>query len=146
MMSYDSKKIYILLILCAICLSSPVLADDFRAGAGGMQIKDMQLGLGKVATVDMIATIHFTAWLDEQGSQGKMIYNSRDHGEPISFVIGTDRVMPAWNKGVLGMQPGGQRLLLVPPAMAYGNRAIQDDIPANTSLIFNFELLELRSK
>ena len=144
MISYRLKKIPILLLMLGtFWLSTTALAEEFRLAAGGMKIADLQLGAGEVASVGMIATIHFTVWLDEQGSQGNMIYNSRAHAKPISFVIGTDRVMPAWNEGVLGMQAGGQRQLRVPSGMAYGNRAIGEDIPANASLILNIELLRI---
>jgi len=118
-------------------------ADSFRNAKGGMKVKDMKTGTGLVASEGMIATIHFTGWLDNQGVRGKEIYNSRNRGEPVSFVIGTDKVMPAWNEGVLGMQAGGQRMLLVPPGMAYGNRAIDDVIPANAPMQFIIVLVRL---
>ena len=137
------KNSTLLMVFATLWFLTTALAEDFRIGVGGLKMMDLQMGTGEVASLGMIATIHFTGWLDEQGVQGKMIYNSRAHGGPISFVIGTDRVMPAWNEGVLGMQAGGQRLLLVPPGMAYGNRAIDDDIPANASLRLNIELLRL---
>lgn len=118
-------------------------ADNFRSAKGGMLMQDMQTGTGLVAAEGMIATIQFTAWLDEQGVRGKQLYSSRDSGEPVSFVIGTDKVMPAWNEGVLGMQLGGIRMLLVPPGMAYGQRAIDDVIPAGSSMQFIIELVRL---
>jgi peptidylprolyl isomerase len=58
-------------------------------------------------------------------------------------VIGTDGVMQGWNDGVLGMQPGGARMLLLPPAMAYGDRQVEDIIPANAPMMFRIELLRL---
>jgi FKBP-type peptidyl-prolyl cis-trans isomerase len=54
--------------------------------------------------------------------------------------------MPGWNEGIVGMKPGGRRLLMLPPALAYGDRAVADVIPANASLIFVIELIELRKK
>ena len=136
-------SIKVLVLLLSLGLAASAQAEGFRTAAGGMKVKDLQLGSGEVATAGMIATIHFIGWLDDLGAQGREIYNSRNRGEPVSFVIGTDKVMAAWNEGVLGMQPGGRRMLLVPPGMAYGNRAIEDVIPANASMIFNIELLSL---
>jgi|GEM_PF-906876 len=118
-------------------------ADGLRDAEGGMRIQDMQTGTGLVAAEGMIATIRFTAWLDKQGVRGKELYNSRNSGEQVSFVIGTDKVMPAWNEGVLGMRVGGTRKLLVPSEMAYGQRAIDDVIPADTSMQFIIELVRL---
>lgn len=118
-------------------------ADSFQSAKGGMRIQDIQTGTGLVAAEGMIATIQFTAWLDRQGVRGKELYNSRNSGEFVSFVIGTDKVMPAWNEGVLGMRVGGIRMLLVPPEMAYGKRAIDDVIPADSSIQFIIELVRL---
>jgi FKBP-type peptidyl-prolyl cis-trans isomerase len=134
-------------VLLALVLSflfgTAVQADSFRSAKGGMKVKDMQTGTGLVASEGMIATIQFTGWLDNQGVRGKELYNSRNSGEPVSFVIGTDKVMPAWNEGVLGMRAGGRRMLLVPPGMAYGKRAIDDVIPADSSMQFIIELVRL---
>jgi FKBP-type peptidyl-prolyl cis-trans isomerase len=58
-------------------------------------------------------------------------------------VIGTDGVMQGWNEGVIGMKPGGARMLLVPPGLAWGDRAIDDVIPANAALMFRIELIRL---
>jgi FKBP-type peptidyl-prolyl cis-trans isomerase 2 len=43
--------------------------------------------------------------------------------------------MIGWDEGIVGMQVGGERLLTIPPSMAYGKRA-QEGIPANSTLIF----------
>ena len=133
--------------LLALLLLAPAAwaADDaFRAGPGGMRIKDVQMGQGIAAEPGMVATIHFIGWLDEDGARGPEIYNSRSEGRPVSFVIGTDGVMPGWNAGVLGMRPGGARMLLLPPAMAYGERQVQGIIPANAPMMFRIELIGLR--
>ena len=53
----------------------------------------------------------------------------------MSFVVGTDRVMPGWSDGVIGMKPGGKRLLLLPPARGYGARGVQDVIPPDAGLL-----------
>ena len=135
------STLLVLLLSFVFCINAQ--ADGFRSAMGGMKVKDMKTGTGLVASEGMTATIHFTGWLDNQGVRGKELYNSRSRGEPVSFVIGTDKVMPAWNEGVLGMQAGGQRMLLVPPGMAYGKRAIDDVIPANASMQFIIVLVRL---
>ena len=118
-------------------------ADNTQNAKGGLQTQDIQTGTGPIATQGMIATIQFTAWLDDQGSRGKELYSSQESGRSVSFMIGTDKVMPAWNEGVLGMRVGGTRKLLVPPDMAYGQRAIGDVIPAGATMQFIIELVRL---
>lgn len=127
-----------------LALPPAALSDEaFRAGPAGLRLKDLQVGDGPEARVGMVATIHFIGWLDEHGARGREIYNSRAEGHEVSFVIGTDGVMQGWNEGVIGMRPGGARMLLVPPGLAYGNRSIEGVIPANASLMFRIELLRL---
>jgi FKBP-type peptidyl-prolyl cis-trans isomerase len=135
------------LALCALLAIPLAGAQDeaFRAGPGGLRIKDLQTGQGPEAATGMVATIHFIGWLDEQGARGREIYNSRAESRPVSYVIGTDGVMPAWNEGVLGMRPGGARMLLVPPAMAYGQRSVEGIIPPNAAMMFRIELVRLES-
>ena len=58
-------------------------------------------------------------------------------------VVGTERVMPGWNEGVIGMRPGGKRLLMLPPHLAYGDRAVDGIIPPNASLIFVIDVIAL---
>jgi FKBP-type peptidyl-prolyl cis-trans isomerase len=132
-----------LLLLLVVAGVSTAQAEGFQSAAGGMKIKDLKVGTGETAAEGMVATIHFTGWLDDAGAQGREIYNSRNGGEPVSFVIGTENVMPAWNEGVIGMQVGGRRMLLVPPGMAFGNRSINDVIPANAALRMTLELVAL---
>jgi FKBP-type peptidyl-prolyl cis-trans isomerase FkpA len=135
-----------LFLLLSALLGAPgaAIADEsFRAGADGLRLKDLQLGDGPEARAGMVATIHFIGWLDAQGARGREIYNSRAEGHEVSFVIGTDGVMQGWNEGVIGMQAGGARMLLVPPGLAYGNRAIDGVIPANAALMFRIELIRL---
>lgn len=137
-----------LFLLLSALLGVPgagIADESFRAGPDGLRLKDLQLGEGPEARAGMVATIHFIGWLDEHGARGREIYNSRAKGRPVSFVIGTDGVMQGWNEGVIGMQPGGARMLLLPPGLAYGNRAIDGVIPANAALMFRIELIRLEN-
>jgi len=142
------KKILLIVTLVLSCgLAAGAWADDaaFQAGPGGLRFKDLQLGQGPAAVAGQVATIHFVGWIDEHGARGREVYNSRNRGQPVSFVIGTDGVMQGWNEGVKGMKPGGQRLLLVPPSMAWGGRAIDGVVPANAAMMFRIELVSLEN-
>jgi len=142
------KKILFISMLAlsfGLATGASVADEAFQAGAGGLRFKDLQLGQGPAAVAGQVATIHFVGWIDEHGTRGKEIYNSRKHGQPVSFVIGTDGVMQGWNEGVIGMKPGGMRMLLVPPSMAWGGRAIDGVIPANAAMMFRIELISLKN-
>ena len=52
--------------------------------------------------------------------------------------------MPAWSDGVIGMKPGGRRLLRVPPRLADGGKGVAGVIPPNAGLIFRIDLLAVK--
>lgn len=118
-------------------------ATGFQDAPGGIRFRDLDTGVGEVARPGMVATIHLRTWLDRDGARGDEVINTRTLGRRVSFVIGTDKVMPAWNAGVVGMRPGGKRLLLVPPAMAYGDKGVQGLVPGKTPLFIEIELVGL---
>ena len=143
-MRVDRPKAFLILLL-ALLTAPAVLAQQppFHAAEGGVRYQVLQEGEGPVAEAGDVVAIHFVGWIDDAGTQGREFVNTRRAGEPIRFVVGTDKVMPAWNAAVTGMQAGGRRLVLVPPAMAYGARGVQGIVPANASLRLNLELLSI---
>ena len=64
-------------------------------------------------------------------------------GAPFSFKLGTGEVIKGWDIGVAGMSIGGERRLTIPPSLAYGKKS-QAGIPANSTLIFDVKLLEIK--
>jgi FKBP-type peptidyl-prolyl cis-trans isomerase len=135
-----------ILFLMLMIVSYALAAEGFKTTARGAQYKDLKSGTGDVVQTGDVITIHFTGWLDNRGVKGKEIYNTRKQNKPVSFVVGTSRVMQGWNEGVTGMQVGGKRMVHIPPGLAYGSRKIEDDIPANASLIFIFDVVGLEKK
>ncbi|MEJ2310737.1 MAG: FKBP-type peptidyl-prolyl cis-trans isomerase [Gammaproteobacteria bacterium] len=119
-------------------------ASSFSVSPNGVQYKDLHAGSGPVAEQGDIVRVHFVGWLDEENQKGKELFNTRNRGKPAAFVVGTEKVMPAWNDGVIGMQVGGKRLLMVPPKLGYGSKGVQDVVPPDASLIFLFELVDLQ--
>jgi peptidylprolyl isomerase len=87
--------------------------------------------------------MHFVGWLDTDGRKGKEIYNSRRERESVSFVVGTDRVMQGWSDGVIGMKPGGKRLLMLPPALGYGSKGVEGVIPPDARMIFVIDVMSI---
>lgn len=139
------KSVIWILSILVLAMGTAVSSanEGFKSGAEGLRYKDLRPGQGDAAKSGQVATIHFIGWLDDNGARGREIYNTRARGEPVSFVIGSERVMKGWNVGVLGMKPGGKRMLLVPPGLAYGKKAVDDIVPANSSWMFHLELISL---
>ncbi|MGB5259358.1 MAG: FKBP-type peptidyl-prolyl cis-trans isomerase [Gammaproteobacteria bacterium] len=131
------------ILLAALLSGVGIAADNFKTAGKGVQYRDLIQGTGDHAEVGDVATIHFTSWLDDHGRQGREIYATRGQRAPVSFVIGTDRVMQGWNEGVIGMQAGGRRLVNVPAGPAFGARGVPNVVPPNTGMIFVIDLLAL---
>ena len=88
--------------------------------------------------------VHYTGWLDENGKPGKKFDSSLDRGQKFSFAIGLGRVIKGWDEGVLDMQVGESRRLIIPANLAYGEAGIRGVIPGNATLIFDVELFEVK--
>jgi len=104
----------------------------------GFLVQDLVLGEGGEVVVGDILTVHYVGAL----SDGRIFDSSLSRGTPIQFVIGVGQVIAGWDRGVVGMRVGGIRRLVIPPSLAYGNQAV-GPIPANSTLVFEVELLEI---
>ncbi|MFO1468011.1 MAG: FKBP-type peptidyl-prolyl cis-trans isomerase [Steroidobacteraceae bacterium] len=140
-------------LLC-LMLASGLLAACHRApaptapvaGAASLIVKDLKAGTGPAITAGQTAEVHYTGWLYEASApdnKGRQFDSSRDSGRPFSFVIGAGQVIDGWDKGVAGMQAGGQRRLVVPADLAYGSAGAGSDIPPGATLVFDVELLSI---
>jgi len=111
-----------------------------------LQKIDIVKGTGEGISQGQVAVVHYTGWLYDPGAaeqKGAKFDSSRDNGQPFSFTIGHGDVIRGWDEGVQGMQPGGQRRLVIPPALGYGEVGAQNVIPPNATLVFDVELLKI---
>lgn len=109
----------------------------------GLTMKILRQGSGDVAQAGQIATVHYTGWLyDPNASDGRgaKFDSSVDRGQHFEFPLGAGRVIQGWDQGVVGMQVGESRELVIAPELAYGNRAIGELIPPGSTLLFEVEL------
>jgi len=111
---------------------------DQRGNVEKLIIDDVIIGSGKQAQVGDTVNVHYIGTLQN----GQQFDNSYTRGEPFSFTLGENRVIQGWEEGLLGMQVGGERVLVIPPAMAYGSRNT-GPIPANSTLVFAVKLVSI---
>jgi FKBP-type peptidyl-prolyl cis-trans isomerase len=107
---------------------------------------DIVVGTGPSIAMGQQAVVHYTGWLYDASApdnKGKEFDSSRSRGDPFRFNVGAGRVIQGWDQGVVGMQPGGQRRLIIPSHLGYGDRGGGDVIPPNATLMFDIELLAI---
>jgi FKBP-type peptidyl-prolyl cis-trans isomerase FkpA len=106
----------------------------------GLYYKDIKEGSGEEAEAGDVAVVHYTGYLPN----GKVFDENGASDEPYSFEMGIGRVIRGWDLGVQGMKIGGERLLVIPPDLAYGSKGADNTIPPNTTLVFDIKLVNLR--
>jgi FKBP-type peptidyl-prolyl cis-trans isomerase len=98
-------------------------------------VQDLVVGTGAEAVTGRVIRVTYSGWLTN-GSR----FDSNVGGAPFSFTLGAQQVIAGWDQGVLGMKVGGKRRLVIGSALGYGNQG-QGPIPANSTLVFDVELL-----
>lgn len=151
-MCSGSKLIFVLGILALLAgLGTAALMDDKKDDKkkeekvietkSGLKYVELKDGLGDEAKAGDVVTVHYTGWL----TNGKKFDSSVDRKEPFSFNLGKGEVIKGWDEGVAGMKIGGKRKLMIPSKLGYGERGAGGAIPPNSDLVFEVELLKVKS-
>ncbi|KGI78415.1 peptidylprolyl isomerase [Oleiagrimonas soli] len=114
-----------------------------------LTVIDRAVGTGKEAKPGMDVLVQYTGWLYDDrktDKHGTQFDTSRTRSAPFSFVLGEGQVIPGWDQGVAGMRVGGKRTLLIPAALAYGDRGAGGVIPPGASLVFDVELVDAQTR
>ena len=122
-------------------------ASKMGAKLNELQKIDNKIGTGAEAVKGASVVVHYTGWLYAPAAadhKGTKFDSSRDRNEPFVFPLGGGRVIRGWDEGVAGMKVGGQRTLIIPPAMGYGSRGAGGVIPPDATLLFDVELLDVK--
>ena len=107
--------------------------------ASGMVYKEIKAGDGAQAKPTDVVKVHYVGTLPD----GKEFDSSVKRGQPVEFPLG--QIIPCWSEGVSMMKVGGKAKLTCPPELAYGDRGRPPIIPGGSALVFEVELLEIKS-
>ena len=113
--------------------------------ANQVQGQDVKVGTGAEAKPgDTVSVLYEGRFTD-----GTVFDSSAAHGnEPLTFILGSQGLIPGFQIGVNGMKEGGERLLAIPPSLGYGGEDVKDAggkviIPANSTLVFSVQLVKV---
>lgn len=109
-----------------------------RESVKELEIIDREVGTGEEVQPGATITAHYTGALCKNGI---IFQSSHDFGDAITF--GLDQVIKGWTHGVPGMKVGGTRRLIIPAEMAYGESSPAPNIPANSDLVFDIDLMAI---
>lgn len=113
------------------------IAGDWITTPSGLRYTDVKVGAGaKPKSPKSQVKVHYSGWLLD----GTKFDSSRDRNEPATFAL--NGVIGGWTEGVGSMQVGGKRKLVIPSALAYGDRG-RPGIPGKATLVFDVELIEI---
>lgn len=111
--------------------------------SSGLQTATVTPGTGPGAANGQQLQVNYTGYLSTDGSR---FDSSLNPGRtPFNFRLGSNQVIAGWEEGMLGLQAGETRVLIIPPSLAYGSTP-RSGIPANSTLVFIVQALSFQSR
>lgn len=120
--------------------SPPAVEGEEVTLDSGLTYIDFVEGTGEEAKTGDYIAVNYTGWLE---SDGTMFDSSVDSTQPFALTLGAGGVIDGWEQGIPGMKVGGERRLIIPPDLAYGEVGSGDIIPPGATLIFDVELVDI---
>ena len=112
--------------------------DKLKTAPSGLKYIVTKEGAGDKPAKGKAVKAHYTGKL----LNGAVFDSSIQRGQPIEFPVGEGRVIKGWDESLSDMKKGEQRILIIPPDLAYGERGHSGVIPPNATLIFEVELVD----
>jgi peptidylprolyl isomerase len=102
----------------------------------GMYYRDIIVGTGTTLAAGKAVTVHYVGAF----ANGQVFDSNQAPSAPFPFTLGTGRVIPGWDQGLVGMKVGGRRQLIIPPSLGYGSHDY-GPIPGNSVLVFTVDAI-----
>ncbi len=119
--------------------AAPSPSGQEGAPGAAVVVQDLKVGAGPEALPGTTVTVNYVGKL-----QNGTIFDQSAGRGPFQFILGAGQVIPGWEQGIQGMKVGGERVLVIPPSLAYGAQQM-GPIPPNSTLIFDVQLVGVSS-
>jgi FKBP-type peptidyl-prolyl cis-trans isomerase len=119
-------------------LDTNKLRPEVTETASGLQYEILQLGTGDKPWATHTVTCHYHGTMID----GTVFDSSVMRGSPTSFPL--NMVIKGWTEGLQLMPTGSKFRFFIPPHLAYGDRQVSAVIGANSTLIFDVELISFK--
>ncbi|MFC0265103.1 FKBP-type peptidyl-prolyl cis-trans isomerase [Alloscardovia macacae] len=110
---------------------------DYKSD-GQLKVQTLLQGTGADVTQNSTVTVQYKGWV-LGGDASKPFDSSWSRGSSATFSL--QQVVKGWTQGLTGQKVGSQVLLIIPPDLGYGSTA-QNNIPANSTLVFVVDILD----
>ncbi|MCX8112153.1 MAG: FKBP-type peptidyl-prolyl cis-trans isomerase [Bacteroidia bacterium] len=114
----------------------PIDSTKIDSLPSGLKIYIHRKGTGNLPKPGQRVMVHYHGVL----TNGQKFDSSYERGQPFDFILGQGQVIKGWDEGIAQLPIGSQAVLIVPPALGYGDRDM-GVIPPNSTLIFYVEIL-----
>jgi FKBP-type peptidyl-prolyl cis-trans isomerase FkpA len=139
-------------ILTAALVAAPAWAEDAKKDCAPppkeLVKKDLVVGQGDDVVFRTAALVAYTGWVYDgcaKDLKGEQFDTSDGRVTPFGLVVGAGKVIKGWDDGLIGMKPGGKRLLVIPPDQAYGDKSPNPKILPNSTLVFEVSIIKILS-
>lgn len=104
-----------------------------------VKTEDLVVGTGPAIQNGMEVAVNYVLKL----SDGTVIQDSKQMGQPFTFITGAGQLIKGWEMGILGMKVGSKRVIVIPPELGYGSQQV-GPIPPNSTLVFEIEVVSAK--
>jgi peptidylprolyl isomerase len=112
---------------------------NIQTTPSGLKYIIVKQGTGAFPDSGKTVMVQYSGYLPN----GKRFDSSVERGEPFLFIVGMHQVIQGWEEGILFINKGSKARFIIPPSLAFNNKKV-GQIPANSSLIFDVELLDIK--
>lgn len=117
---------------------------NYKKLDNGMYYVIHQEGDGEKVTKGKNVTVNYTGMLLNGKKFDSNVDPAFHHVQPFSFNAGGGNVIKGWDEGIMLLNKGAKATLFIPSPLAYGERGAGNDIPSNTPLIFDIEVVDFK--